>query len=49
MKSAAVLGAGSWGVALSNLLFSTGKDVTLWSAVPEEIDSLRETHMCKPL
>ncbi len=49
MKSAAVLGAGSWGVALANLLCSTGKDVTLWSAVPAEIESLKETHRCEPL
>ncbi len=49
MINAAVLGAGSWGVALANLLCSTGKSVTLWSALPSEIEALRRTHKCKPL
>lgn len=35
-----VLGAGTWGVALSSLLRDNGHAVTLWSALPEELDSL---------
>ena len=37
-----VLGAGTWGIALANLLVSNGHDVTVWSAIPEEIDALAE-------
>lgn len=38
-----VLGAGTWGVALSRLLHNAGHDVTVWSAIPKEIDVLRAT------
>ncbi len=36
-----VLGAGTWGTALTILLASNGHQVTLWSAVEKEIDSLK--------
>ena len=35
-----VLGAGTWGLALSRMLSNTGNAVTVWSALPEEIDQL---------
>lgn len=35
-----VLGAGTWGIALSKLLFENGHKVTVWSAVKEELDYL---------
>ena len=35
-----VLGAGTWGMALSRMLYNTGSAVTVWSAIPEEIDQL---------
>ena len=35
-----VLGAGTWGTALSILLSSNGHHVTLWSALPSEIEGL---------
>ncbi len=38
-----VLGAGTWGMALSALLAKNGHDVTVWSALPHEIDFLKET------
>ncbi len=38
-----VLGAGTWGTALSALLARNNHEVTLWSAVPREIDELKET------
>lgn len=38
-----VLGAGTWGIALASLLVSNGHDVSLWSAIPSEIDELKET------
>ncbi len=37
-----VLGAGTWGTALSILLNANKHDVTLWSAVKKEIDSMKE-------
>lgn len=40
----AVLGAGSWGTAISNLLFDNGHEVTLWSHSKEEIDEIKRTH-----
>ena len=36
-----VLGAGTWGMALARLLALSGHDVTVWSALPEEIDHLQ--------
>lgn len=44
-----VLGAGTWGMALSALLDKNGHDVTVWSALPEEIDCLASTHKHKNL
>lgn len=42
MKKVAVLGAGTWGSALTIVLANNGHDVTLWSAVEDEINSLQE-------
>lgn len=44
-----VLGAGTWGVALASLLVKNGHDVTLWSAIPEEIDQLKTKGIHKNL
>ena len=44
-----VLGAGTWGIALAALLTSNGHDVTVWSALPEEIDELDKTRVHKNL
>lgn len=35
-----VLGAGTWGIALARMLTRCGHTVTVWSALPEEIDTL---------
>lgn len=45
-----VLGAGTWGAALASLLAKNNNDVALWSAIPSEIDELREkgTHKNLP-
>ena len=37
-----VLGAGSWGTALSLLLHNNGHEVILWSVIEEEVKMLRE-------
>ena len=38
-----VLGAGTWGIALAALLDANKQDVTVWSALPDEIDELEAT------
>ena len=38
-----VLGAGTWGVALSRMLSNAGHDVMIWSALEQEIDQLSAT------
>ena len=45
-----VLGAGTWGIALASLLVTNNHDVTVWSALPEEIDELekKNTHRNLP-
>ncbi len=35
-----VIGAGSWGIALTKLLRTNGHDVTVWSIIKEEVDML---------
>lgn len=39
-----VIGAGSWGTALSVLLNKNGHDVTIWSIMQDEIDMLEKEH-----
>ena len=44
MAKTGIIGAGSWGIALSLLLSKNGHEVSVWSALPEEIRELEETH-----
>lgn len=44
MSKIAVLGAGSWGIALAKLLYYNGNEVTVWSALEDEITMLKEKH-----
>lgn len=44
MANVAVIGAGSWGIALSVVLHNNGNDVTVWSIVESEIQMLLEKH-----
>ncbi len=41
MAKISVLGAGSWGTALSLLLYNNGHEVMLWSALKDEVEMLR--------
>ncbi len=43
MASIGVIGSGTWGTALSVLLHDNGHEVTVWSAVPEEVKALEQT------
>lgn len=42
MAKISVLGAGSWGTALSLLLYNNGHKVTLWSALKDEVEMLSQ-------
>lgn len=44
MANVAVIGAGSWGIALAKVLDTNGSRVTVWSIVEDEIKMLREKH-----
>ncbi len=44
MEKVGVIGAGSWGIALSLVLAKNGHDVIVWSIVEEEITMLKEKH-----
>ena len=44
-----ILGAGTWGIALTALLAKNCHDVTVWSAIPKEIDELNLTKTHKNL
>lgn len=43
MVRTGIIGAGSWGIALSVLLHKNGHEVTVWSALKDEITELKET------
>lgn len=49
MAKIGIIGAGTWGVALAVLLHNNGHTVTVWSALEEEIISMKETHRHKNL
>ncbi|MDO4855253.1 MAG: NAD(P)H-dependent glycerol-3-phosphate dehydrogenase [Limosilactobacillus gorillae] len=45
MKKVAVLGAGSWGSVLANLLVENGHQVKLWSRDQAQVDQLNQDHV----
>lgn len=49
MAKVSVLGGGSWGIALAVLLHKNGHQVTVWSALEQEIEMLRTNHEHKML
>ena len=49
MAKISILGGGSWGIALSVLLHNNGHEVTVWSALPAEVEMLAEKHEHKML
>ncbi|MBO6047569.1 MAG: glycerol-3-phosphate cytidylyltransferase [Erysipelotrichaceae bacterium] len=44
MASLSIIGAGTWGIALANMLADSGHDVTVWSAIGDEIDYIAQYH-----
>jgi len=44
-----ILGAGTWGIALAALLANNNHNITVWSALPAEIDELKSTGKHKNL
>lgn len=44
MAEIGIIGAGSWGIALSVLLHNNGHQVAIWSALKDEIDMLNREH-----
>ena len=49
MGKISVIGSGTWGTAISVLLSNNGHEVTLWSAIPAEIEEMETTHRHKNL
>lgn len=49
MAEIGVLGAGTWGLALARMLFLNGHSVTVWSAIPSEIEQLDKERIHKNL
>ena len=49
MAQIGVLGAGTWGMALSRMLSNSGHNVAVWSALPAEIEELNKTRRQKNL
>ena len=44
MAEIGIIGAGSWGIALSVLLYNNGNHITIWSALEDEIAMLNAEH-----
>lgn len=44
MAKVSVIGAGSWGTAISKLLSTNGHEVTVWSIMEDEIQMLKTEH-----
>lgn len=49
MSQISILGAGTWGMGLALLLNQNGHQVSVWSAVTEELDMIEGTHSHKNL
>ena len=43
MAKIGILGAGTWGIALTRMLANEGHETMVWSALPREIDEYSAT------
>ena len=43
MSKIGVLGAGTWGMALARMLYNSGHEVAVWSAIEKEIEEFSQT------
>ena len=43
MEKIGIIGYGTWGTAIAVLLRNNGHEVTLWSAIPAEIEEMAKT------
>lgn len=43
MAKVGIIGSGSWGIALASLLYNNKHEVTVWSALPQEIIEMKTT------
>lgn len=43
MAKIGIIGSGSWGIALASLLYNNKHEVTVWSALPDEITEMKTT------
>lgn len=49
MTKIGVIGAGTWGIALTRMLSDAGRELTVWSALPDEVETLDKTRQQKNL
>lgn len=49
MKKITIIGAGTWGLALATLLHNNGNKITVWSALDDEIEMLKNEYKHKNL
>lgn len=49
MAAIGVIGAGTWGTALAIMLERNGHEVTIWSAIKEEIEEMEQTRLHRNL
>ena len=42
MEKIGIIGSGTWGTAIAVLLRNNGHEVTLWSAIPAEIEESKD-------
>lgn len=49
MAMIGIIGAGTWGTALSLMLHNNGHQVTIWSALKDEIEEMKHTHLHRNL
>ena len=49
MEKIGIIGSGTWGTAIAVLLVNNGHEVTLWSAIPAEIEEMAKTRTHKNL